>query len=51
MMASARCLYQIETTIVSGIATLMLAVNGKLDSPQLISRLREGSAAFPQTQE
>jgi hypothetical protein len=49
MMASARCLCQIETTIVSGIAALMLAANGNLSSAQLISRLREGSTAFPQT--
>ena len=35
--------------IVSGIAGLMLAANGNLNSAQLISRLKEGSVAFPQT--
>ena len=34
--------------IVSGIAGLMLAANGNLNSAQLISRLKEGSVAFPQ---
>ncbi|TLY80956.1 MAG: peptidase, partial [Gammaproteobacteria bacterium] len=35
--------------IVSGIAGLMLAANGNLNSAQLIARLKEGSVAFPQT--
>ena len=35
--------------IVSGIAGLMLAVNGNLTSAQLITRLKEGSQPFPQT--
>lgn len=35
--------------IVSGIAGLMVAVNSNLTSCQLISRLKEGSVAFPQT--
>ena len=33
--------------IVSGIAGLMLAVNGNLRSTQLISRMREGATPFP----
>ena len=35
--------------IVSGIAGLMLAVNGTLTPAQLIARLKQGSLAFPQT--
>jgi len=35
--------------IVSGIAALMLAVNGNLRSSELIKRLQEGSQPFPQT--
>jgi hypothetical protein len=35
--------------LVSGIAGLMLAVNGNLTSAQLIARLQEGSQPFPQT--
>jgi len=35
--------------IVSGIAALMLAVNGNLKSSELIKRLQEGSQPFPQT--
>ena len=35
--------------IVSGIAGLMLSVNGNLNSTQLIARLKEGSLPFPQT--
>ena len=35
--------------LVSGIAGLMLAVNGNLNSTQLIARLKEGSLPFPQT--
>ncbi len=35
--------------IVSGIAALMLSVNGNLNSTQLIARLKEGSLPFPQT--
>jgi serine protease len=35
--------------IVSGIAALMLAVNGNLKSSALITRLREGAQPFPQT--
>jgi serine protease len=35
--------------LVSGIAGLMLAVNGNLTSAQLIARLREGAQPFPQT--
>src|SRR6266404_4027397 len=35
--------------VVSGIAGLMLAVNGNLTSAQLIARLKEGSQPFPQT--
>ena len=35
--------------IVSGIASLMLSANSNLNTCQLISRLKEGSAAFPQT--
>jgi serine protease len=35
--------------LVSGIAGLMLAVNGNLTSAQLIARLKEGSRPFPQT--
>jgi hypothetical protein len=35
--------------IVSGIAALMLAVNGNLKSTELITRLKEGSQPFPQT--
>ncbi|HZO21052.1 MAG TPA: S8 family serine peptidase, partial [Steroidobacteraceae bacterium] len=35
--------------IVSGIAGLMLAVNGNLGSAQLIARLKEGALPFPQT--
>jgi serine protease len=35
--------------LVSGIAALMLAVNGNLTSAQLIARLKEGSQLFPQT--
>ena len=35
--------------VVSGIAALMSAVNTKLNSCQLIARLKEGSIAFPQT--
>jgi serine protease len=35
--------------LVSGIAALMLAVNGNLTSTQLIARLKEGSQPFPQT--
>jgi len=34
--------------LVSGIAGLMLAVNGNLTSAQLIARLKEGSQPFPQ---
>src|SRR6185369_15394597 len=34
--------------IVSGIAGLMVAANGNLNSCQLISRLKEGSQPFPQ---
>jgi serine protease len=33
--------------IVSGIAALMVSVNSHLTAPQLIARLKEGSAAFP----
>lgn len=33
--------------IVSGIAGLMVAVNGNLNSAQLIARLKEGAATFP----
>ena len=35
--------------IVSGIAALMLAVNGNLKSSELIARLQEGAKPFPQT--
>jgi hypothetical protein len=35
--------------IVSGIAGLMLSVNGNLKSPQLIARLKEGSRPYPTT--
>ena len=35
--------------IVSGIAALMLAVNGNLKTSELIKRLQEGSQPFPQT--
>jgi len=35
--------------LVSGIAALMLAVNGNLTSAQLIARLKEGAQPFPQT--
>jgi serine protease len=35
--------------IVSGVAGLMLSVNGNLNSSQLIARLKEGSLPFPQT--
>jgi serine protease len=35
--------------LVSGIAGLMLAVNGNLTSAQLIARLKEGAQPFPQT--
>jgi serine protease len=35
--------------IVSGIAGLMISVNGNLTTCQLISRLKEGAVAFPQT--
>jgi len=35
--------------LVSGIAGLMLSVNGNLTSAQLIARLKEGSQLFPQT--
>ena len=35
--------------IVSGIAALMLAVNGNLNSRALISRLKEGTQPYPQT--
>ena len=35
--------------IVSGIAALMLAVNGNLKSSELITRLKEGTEPFPQT--
>jgi len=35
--------------IVSGIAALMLAVNGNLKSGELIARLQEGAQPFPQT--
>jgi hypothetical protein len=35
--------------IVSGIAALMLAVNGNLKSSELITRLKQGSEPFPQT--
>jgi serine protease len=35
--------------IVSGIAALMLAVNGNLKSTELIRRLQEGSQPYPQT--
>jgi len=35
--------------LVSGIAGLMLAVNGNLTSAQLIARLKEGSQPFPQS--
>jgi serine protease len=35
--------------IVSGIAALMLAVNGNLKSSELIRRLQEGSQPYPQT--
>jgi serine protease len=35
--------------VVSGIAALMSAVNTKLNSCELIARLKEGSTAFPQT--
>jgi serine protease len=34
--------------IVSGIAALMLAVNGNLNSSELIARLKEGTQPFPQ---
>ncbi|MGO9803486.1 MAG: S8 family serine peptidase [Steroidobacteraceae bacterium] len=35
--------------IVSGVAALMTSVNGKLNSCQLISRLKEGAQPFPQS--
>ena len=35
--------------IVSGIAALMSSVNGKLNSCQMIARLKEGAQPFPQT--
>ena len=35
--------------IVSGVAALMLAVNGNLKASELIRRLQEGSQPFPQT--
>ena len=35
--------------IVSGIAALMLSVNGNLNSAQLLQRLKLGATAFPQT--
>jgi serine protease len=35
--------------IVSGIAALMAAVNGNLNSCQLVARLKEGATTFPQT--
>ncbi len=35
--------------LVSGIGALMVAVNSKLNSCQLISRLKEGAQPFPQT--
>lgn len=35
--------------IVSGIAALMLAVNGNLKSSEFIARLKEGAQPFPQT--
>ena len=35
--------------IVSGIAALMLAVNGNLKSSELVRRLQEGSQPYPQT--
>ena len=37
--------------IVSGIAGLMLAVNGSLKSAQLIARLKEGASPFPTSSE
>ena len=38
-----------SSPIVSGIAGLMLSVNGNLKSKQLIARMREGATAYPQT--
>jgi serine protease len=35
--------------IVSGVAALMLAVNGNLTATQLLQRLKEGSSPFPQS--
>jgi serine protease len=46
-------IYNIGTSfsapVVSGIAALMSAVNGKLNSCQLIDRLKEGATPFPQS--
>ena len=36
-----------SSPIVAGIAALMKSVNGNLNSPQLIARLKEGTTAFP----
>jgi serine protease len=38
-----------SSPIVSGIAGLMLSVNGNLKSKQLIARMREGSSPYPTT--
>ena len=38
-----------SSPIVSGIAGLMLSVNGNLKSKQLIARMREGATPYPQT--
>ncbi|MEJ0035082.1 MAG: S8 family serine peptidase [Gammaproteobacteria bacterium] len=38
-----------SSPIVSGIAGLMLSVNGNLKSKQLIARLKEGASAYPTT--
>lgn len=40
-----------SSPIVSGIAGLMLAVNGNLKSSQLIARLKEGASTFPTSSE
>src|SRR5438477_5644692 len=42
-------LFPYTTLFRSGIAGLMLSVNGNLNSTQLIARLKEGSLPFPQT--
>jgi serine protease len=48
-LATANLGTSFSAPIVSGIAGLMLAVNGNLDTAQLIERMKRGSKPFPQS--